>query len=180
MMRYVYAALAALALAAATALLQARPAAAHEYRAGAIHIDHPVVTPTPGGRNVTAGYFTLHNSADTPDQLVGASSPLAGRVEIHRTSRSEAGVMRMELLPEGVALPAGEAVVFRRGGLHLMLLEVTRPLAEGDEVPLTLVFENAGAVDVVAMVERPSAGPQTAPQGGGHDHHGHGHGGDAP
>jgi copper(I)-binding protein len=167
MMQIFAAALWALVLATGAALLDVRPAAAHEYTAGAIHIDHPTANPTPGGRLISAAYMTIHNGGSQADRLVSVSTPLAGRVEIHRSIRGDDGTMRMELQSGGLPLPAGQLTTLEPGGLHIMLFDLSRPLADGDELPLTLEFERAGRVNVVAMVERRS----TAPSGGAHHHH---------
>ena len=58
------------------------------------------------------------------------------------------GIMKMRPVPEGVEIPAGETVNLAPGGYHLMLLELKKPITEGEMVPVTLEFEQAGAVDV--------------------------------
>lgn len=75
-------------------------------------------------------------------RLVSASTPLAGRVEIHEMAM-DGNVMRMRELPNGLALPAGKPVDLKPGGHHLMLMELRQTLKEGDTVPLTLVVEDS-------------------------------------
>ncbi len=75
-------------------------------------------------------------------RLVSASSPLAGVVEIHEMSM-DGNVMRMRALPDGLALPAGQAVALKPGAHHLMLMDLKQPLKAGDAVPVTLVIEGA-------------------------------------
>ena len=85
------------------------------------------------------GMFARIHSAQG-GRLVAASSPLAGTVEIHEMAM-DGNVMRMRALPQGVALPAGSTVALKPGGLHLMLIDLKRPLAAGDTVPMTLTVE---------------------------------------
>ena len=71
--------------------------------------------------------------------LVGVSTPLTARAEIHEMSM-EAGVMKMRAVPK-IDLPAGKTVELKPGGYHLMLMNLDRPLRDGETVPITLVFE---------------------------------------
>lgn len=109
--------------------------------------------PTPNGRDVTACYVTLTASAD--DRLILVSSPLSGLAELHSMSH-EGGMMKMAPIEGGLALPAGQAVALKSGGDHLMLMKLTQPLRPGDTVPLTLSFERADPVQVLAPVAQPA------------------------
>jgi periplasmic copper chaperone A len=151
------------ALVAAFLLAFAPGAIAHDYTKGALTIDHPIVAPINPPRTVTAGYFTIRN-AGARDRLVSASSPMAKAVEIHTHRKGPGGVMRMEMLKKGVVVPAKAEVAFKPGGLHLMLFGVNAAIKDGDAVPVTLVFEKAGAMNVMAMGEQPSL------SGAGHKH----------
>ena len=69
----------------------------------------------------------------------------------------EDGVMRMREI-EAIDLAAGSALKMRPGaGFHLMLIDLARPLKEGETFPLTLKFEKAGTVEVKAYVQTPKA-----------------------
>jgi hypothetical protein len=107
------------------------------------------------GPNAPAGaaYMTIANDGDASDRLVAAESPAARRVGLH-DHVLENGVARMVALPQGVQLPAGETVAFERGGLHVMLMGLTGPLVDGATVPITLVFEGAGALTIEFPVDR--------------------------
>ncbi len=73
--------------------------------------------------------------------LVGASSSVAGVVEIHQMSM-QGDVMKMQQVPR-IALTAGKTVALEPGGYHIMLMELKQTLKAGDTVPLTLVIETA-------------------------------------
>jgi copper(I)-binding protein len=137
---------------------------AHEYEAGSVLIEHPMVSPTPAGRSATAGYMTLLNRGTTPDRLASAASPLAERVELHETYVGAGGMVGMRALPRGVVIPPNGRAVLSPGGLHLMITGLREPLRQGDALPLTLHFERGGRVDILAAVERASAPAR--------DHHG--------
>lgn len=119
----------------------------------AVELSDALCRPTPVGRQATGCYLTLTASAD--DRLVGVSSPVAGRGQIHE-SRVESNMMMMYELRDGLPLPAGQAVELKPGGVHIMLLSVTEPLKAGDTVPLTLTFASAPPVEITASVGQPA------------------------
>jgi len=84
------------------------------------------------------GLFARLTSA-TGGRLVGASSPVAGTVEVHEMAL-EGNVMKMRAVP-ALELPAGKAVELKPGGYHVMLLDLKQTLNAGDSVPVTLVIE---------------------------------------
>lgn len=118
-----------------------------------LQIEAPVVTPTPGGRNVSAGYLRIVNSGGAPDRLVAVTSPAAGRVDIHETRQGAGGVVQMFPIAS-VPIPADGAVTFAPGGLHLMLMDLHAPLAEGARVRLSFDFERADTIELEAQVAR--------------------------
>lgn len=166
-MRILFATLLSLTAASFVHLVSTR-AEAHEYSAGSLTIEHPTISPPPAGRTTTAGYVTLVNESDAPDRLLSVSSPAAERIEMHETRAGEGGMVSMAAIQGGVAIPAHGQVAFATGGLHLMVIGLRRPLAQGDALPLTLTFERAGAIEITAAVERPHT--RDAVQHSGHAH----------
>ncbi|MCK7545491.1 copper chaperone PCu(A)C [Marinobacter bryozoorum] len=142
------------------------PALAGDFRLGDIAIDHAWSRPTPPGTPVGVGYMTIHNHGDQPVTLVAGETPVAEQVSIHETRMHE-GLMKMQPMPEGLTVPAGETVVLKPHSYHLMLERLERPLAEGEEVPLTLQFEGLDAMDITLDVRRMDAMPAEM------DHSGH-------
>ncbi len=115
---------------------------------------------TPPGTSIGVAYFEIINRG-AADALIAMSSPVAERVEMHST-KMVAGLMEMREA-ESVDVPAKGRVVFEPGGLHAMLINLKKPLIEGAHLPLTLVFRQAGKVNVDALVqgvagEAPAAG----------------------
>ena len=89
------------------------------------------------------------------DHLTGVSSPLADKAELHE-SFSEGGVSKMRPVAS-LALDKDKPVVLAPGGYHIMLMNLKRPLNQGDTFPLTLTFANAGQVTVQVAVQKPGA-----------------------
>lgn len=103
------------------------------------------------GQPVGGGFITITNKGGEDDKLVSATSDKAGEVQLHEMAM-EGDVMKMRQLTDGIAIPAGETVELKPGGLHLMFFKVSEPFKEGETVNVTLTFEKAGAVDVALPV----------------------------
>ncbi|MFC4275979.1 copper chaperone PCu(A)C [Achromobacter aloeverae] len=154
------------ALAAMLALAAQGAAHAHDFKAGAIEIDDLWMRATAPGQTVGGGYMEIENNGKEADRLVSVKSPIADSVEMHET-RTENGVSSMR--PTGpVTVAPGAEVKFMPGGYHLMFLKLKQPLKQNDEVPATLVFEHAGAVDVKFKVQAINYKPANG-GGMGHD-----------
>jgi hypothetical protein len=104
----------------------------------------------PSGIKVGGAYITIVNHGSENDRLTGASSPVAAKVELH-TTLEENGVMKMRPLRE-VPVEAGATVTFSPGGMHIMLIDLNRPLKVGDTFPLTLSFDKAGSIQTNVKV----------------------------
>ena len=114
-------------------------------------IDRAWARATPGSATVGAAYFRVESPLD--DRLIGLSSPVAGKAELH-THVEENGLMRMRAVEGGLAIAAGQELELRPGGLlHVMLIDLNRKLRAGDRFPLVLTFEKAGPRDVMVKVE---------------------------
>jgi len=87
-----------------------------------------------GGQKATGAFMQLKSPADAA--LVSAASPVAGVVEIHEM-KMDKDVMRMRAIPR-LELPANQTVALKPGGYHVMLMDLKRPLAKGEVVPITL------------------------------------------
>ena len=114
-------------------------------------IHNAMARPAPLAGGTGAIYFTLHNDTDTAVTLVGAESPAAGAVEIH-TTINDNGVMRMRQITEGTEIAPGDSLELTPGAMHLMLIDLVAPLAEGDSVEVTLHFDEADDLVFTAPV----------------------------
>ncbi|WP_374762897.1 copper chaperone PCu(A)C [Yunchengibacter salinarum] len=122
------------------------------------HGDHPAPeltinqpwARTTGTRTQSAAvYFTLENAGGA-DRLIAASTPRAAMTQIHRSYERD-GTMVMEQ-QDGVPVPEGDTVTFAPGGLHIMMMRLSKPLTEGEHFPLTLTFEHKGDVQIMVTV----------------------------
>ncbi len=121
-------------------------------------------------------FMVIENHRAFDDRLIAAETDAAQRVELHTHSEDAEGVMRMIELEDGMTIPAGGEHALSRGGDHIMLLGLTRPLNDGDTISVTLTFELSGELEIEVPVDL-NRGPEA---GHGHDHghgesHGHGH-----
>ena len=130
------------------------------------HAIDPWIRLAPPGAGMLAGYMVLENPADHTIELVSVSSPAFASVEIHRTEVTD-GVARMVAEPR-VSIAAEGRVIFEPGGRHLMLHGPAQPLAEGELVPLELVFDDDRHLRIDATVRR-SAEAETVDDP--HKHH---------
>jgi periplasmic copper chaperone A len=120
-----------------------------------VKVDGAWARPTVAGQQGGGGFMALVSAKD--DRLVGGSTPVAQRFELH-TMAMKGDVMEMRQVAS-VALPAGKPVEFKPGGLHVMFIGLKQPLALGTKVPVTLKFEKAGEVKVeFEIMSRPKAG----------------------
>ncbi len=126
----------------------AKPASA---RLGALVIEAPWTRATPAGAKVGGGYMTITNTGTMPDRLIGGTFPLAGRFEVHEMAVTN-GVMTMRELARGLEIAPGQTVELKPGGLHLMFLDLTAQLRQGQPIRGTLVFEKAGTVEIEYQV----------------------------
>ncbi|MGH6760620.1 MAG: DUF1775 domain-containing protein [Phyllobacterium sp.] len=103
------------------------------------------------GAKVAGGYVSITNAGKADDRLLGGTTPAAGRLEVHEMTM-QGDVMNMRKLADGIAIPAGETVELKPGGLHMMFFEIPEPFKEGATVPVALEFEKAGKIDLVLPV----------------------------
>ncbi|MBH9552809.1 copper chaperone PCu(A)C [Inhella gelatinilytica] len=116
-------------------------------------------------QKATGAFVTLQSK--TVAALVSASSPVAEQVELHEM-RMEGSTMRMRQV-EQIALPAGQSVTLRPGGLHLMLFGLKQTLTEGSDLPLVLQVRHVdGKVESLAVTAKVRALGASAPMGHAH------------
>ncbi|WP_431854737.1 copper chaperone PCu(A)C [Azospirillum sp.] len=143
----------------ALALLVSAPATAGPVRAGDISVDQGWARATPPGAKNGAAYLIVRNGGSQPDRIVSFAAPVAGHAMAHETTQ-ENDILRMhEAGP--LVVPPGGTLEMKPGGKHVMLMDLKGSLGPGQEFPLTLTFEKAGAVQVPVKVGKPGAmGPE--------------------
>ena len=109
------------------------------------------------GQKVSGAYMQLRSDADA--RLVGASSPAVPRVEVHEM-KMDGDVMRMREV-KAIELPKGKTVSLEPGGYHIMLMNLAKPIAAGEIIPLVLTVESGGkqqTIEVKAEARAPMGG----------------------
>jgi periplasmic copper chaperone A len=125
--------------------------------APSVTIFFPWSRATPGGAKVAAGYMMIENKGSSADRLMGGSTEATGRVEIHEMAHQN-GVMTMRELLKGLDIAPNTKIELKPGSYHLMLMDLKRPLKEGEILKGTLIFEKAGIIPVEYQIKGISAG----------------------
>ena len=133
------------------------------FKVGGITVASPWTRATPGSAKVAGGYLKVTNNGTTADKLIGGSTDIAGRVEIHEMATTN-GVMKMRPLDAGLEIKPGQSVELSPGGFHMMFMDLKRQLKQGETIKAKLQFEKAGVVEVTFAVNAVGA---SAP----HHHH---------
>lgn len=113
-------------------------------------VEHARIRWLPGDLPL-AGYFDLTNTGAQPLTLTGATSKAFGGVMMHHTVH-RGGETAMMPVHDMTARP-GQTLHFTPDGYHLMLMDRTRPLVKGDEVPIQLMFSGGRSMDVMFAVK---------------------------
>ncbi len=130
---------------------------------------------TADGARTGAVFVSINNPSPDAERLLGASSDKAATVEIHESVVDEAdGTMQMRKV-DGIDLAAGQTIELKPGGYHIMLIDLSAPLVEGETFNVTLQFEKFGAMTVPVSVVAPGAAASaTDGTAATHDDHQHG------
>lgn len=116
-----------------------------------------------------AAFMVVENHGAADCRLTAVSSDAAAMVELH-THAEQDGVMKMQKIEGGIDIPAGHEHALARGGDHVMLMGLAKPLAAGDTIALTLDFGPCGTRQVEAALDNDRA---EEAQGGHAGHGGH-------
>ena len=135
-----------------------------------IHIEDPYARPSTAMSQSAAAFMRIVNHGDTDCRLIGVQSDAAQRVELHSHVEDDAGVMRMGEVPEGFVVPAKGEHALDRGGDHLMFMGLNQAFDHGDEILVTLRFEDADDMELVIPVDL-----ERAPDHGHSHQHSHSH-----
>ncbi|EWT00067.1 hypothetical protein N865_17970 [Intrasporangium oryzae NRRL B-24470] len=87
---------------------------------------------------MTAVFGTVRNTSPQPVTIVGGTTEVARAVEVHTMVMNADGTMSMTVKKGGLVVPAGGAATLAPGGDHVMLLGLSRPLSNGEEITLRM------------------------------------------
>lgn len=92
------------------------------------------------GKAPAGGYFNLSNDTGKRMVLTGASSPVCGMLMLHKTDTAS-GMASMNDVAS-IPIAVGGHLSFAPGGYHLMCMNPTSAVENGNKVPVTLVFSD--------------------------------------
>lgn len=130
-------------------------AVAQVVKVDAVSVSDAYTRATMPGQQVAGGFMKIDNKGNAQDQLLSASSPLAGEVQLHEMAM-EGNVMKMRQVTD-IVVPANGSVELKPGGFHLMFVNLKGPFVAGETVPVKLKFAKAGDVEVKFPVNAPGA-----------------------
>jgi copper(I)-binding protein len=125
----------------------------------AIRVTSAWSRPVPLGLPTGVVYLTVTNLGHDGDRLIGAETPVAARMTLHRSTMTK-GMMSMAPVPGGAEIPPGGVLKVEPGGYHFMLEGLKRGLQTGARFPATLTFAHAGRLRIEVQVQ---AGPMAPP-----------------
>src|SRR5687768_11329429 len=130
----------------------AAASAALPVHAGELAITDAWSRTTPPGVTVGVAYFTLKNDTGKPDRLLKISSPVASKLQVHRTEILD-GIARMREVAV-LHVDAGQTLEFAPNGMHVMLTGLKNPLVEGHTFDIEMLFEVAGPRTVEVAIRK--------------------------
>ena len=112
---------------------------AHEYASNNLSIHHPYAYEVKKLGNMTWAFMHITNNGEEDDKLIGASSPIAGSIDI----------MDGDTKVDEVDIDSNRSVKLKHNGIHLVLNDIKKtPIRVGARRTITLKFERAGDVKV--------------------------------
>ena len=115
-----------------------------------IVVEDAWVRSVPPVSKTTAAFMRIRNEGDEPDRLIGVTTSIAERAEIHETVMDK-GVMRMRRV-ESLTIPPGRTVVLKPMGKHIMIIGLKESVDQVGKVRIVLVFEKSGRIVVETPV----------------------------
>jgi periplasmic copper chaperone A len=127
-------------LIALTAAAASSTAIAHSHKKKTLVVVHPSTAATTS-KEVPI-YMVIKNGGKEPERLLGASSPIAAKIELLQGTD-----------PSKYAIQAGKSLALTQDGPHLLLSGVKQRLKANTMFKMTLEFEKTGRMPVDVMVE---------------------------
>lgn len=127
--------------------------------ASTVTVDDQWVKAAPSG--MTGLFGTLKNAGEHEVTVVSASSPVAGKVELHEVLVQPGGGSAMQPKDGGFPIPAGGTHVLAPGADHIMLMDLKQPLQVGKDVEVTLSFQDGSTLPFTAQVRDFSGAGET-------------------
>jgi periplasmic copper chaperone A len=100
----------------------------------------------------SGAFMVIKNTGSQSDKLVKAECMASMMTSIHET-KMDGDMMKMSEIPS-LDIPANGQVELKSGSYHVMMMDVTQDLKEGDKIKMTLTFEKAGPVQVEVVIKK--------------------------
>lgn len=142
-----------------------------EKKNSTILIEKAYVRATIPGTSISSSYMEIENKGEETITLLGASSDISPRIEIHQHTMLD-GMMRMRKL-DSIDIKPKERVKLQPSGLHLMVFDVKKPLKAQEHIELMLNFSNKNYITVQVPVYSPTQEKEAQQES--HEMHGHHH-----
>ena len=127
-----------------------------------IDVLNPHVRAVPPTAAASAAFMVLNNRGDAT-ALIGAQADVAAVTELH-THIHDQGIMRMRPVKR-IPIPAHGKVELKPGGYHIMLIKLKKPLNPGNQVHLTLTFQDGSTKQLSIPVKMIHTGMKHHPMG---------------
>ena len=134
-----------------TILIPYQIAWSNDFKKNTIEVSNPYIYKPFVGARSAAGYLIIRNNAHKELNLLQVSTAL-GRAMLHKTTTTDDGIVKMEHLME-VNIPAGDELIMQPGGIHVMIMGISRPLIVGEKIPAKLKFSNGLEMDIEFTVQ---------------------------
>jgi len=149
------------------AVSQTLLAQADDNKQGSLTVVHPWSRATAPSQKAGGVFLRIENASGLPDRLIGIETDMADTASLHAMIR-DGDIMKMRPVEGGIEVPANGTVELAPGGMHVMLIGLREQLIKETTLPLTLIFDRAGRVEIQAVIE--SAGSR-GPSGDAHGKH---------
>lgn len=132
-----------------------------------LEVEHGYIRATIPGTTVSSAYMEINNNTENDTVLVGATSKVSDRIEIHEHVMK--GEMMRMIKRESLTIPANDHVVLQPSGYHLMIFNLVDPLKVDDKVDVTLHFSDNQ--DVIISLPVQSIKRKKQKESAHHHHH---------
>lgn len=132
--------------------------------AGQLTVTEGYVRATIPGTNVSSAYMTLTNNNDSVITLIGATSDVSDRIEIHEHVMTDS--MMSMLKRDQLVIDAQSQVQLQPYGYHLMIFNLATPLVASEKVTITLQFSEGEPQQIELPIQSIKKPPENS-----HKHH---------
>ena len=137
------------------ALLTAVAVGACSGPTGSMTVTDAWAPPTPPSIDVAAIYVSIENATGNDDRIISATTDRCGRIELHATQIDDDNIMMMRPAgPSLLTVDSDDTIEMAPGGLHMMCLDMPRPLSAGETIDVTVMFESGATLQTAVPVEQ--------------------------